>query len=72
METASNRTYRIEFLDGELAVNPQLWTAFQANGAWTNLTPFTNRHVFFDDGTATNSGWPVTTQRNYRIWVGLP
>ena len=70
--TVSNRSYRVEFLDGELAVNPQLWTGFQANGGWTNLAPFTNRHVFFDDGTATNSGWPVTTQRNYRIWVGLP
>ncbi|MGD9611938.1 MAG: hypothetical protein AB7V22_03465 [Kiritimatiellia bacterium] len=70
--TASNRTYRVEFLDGELAANPQLWNAFQANGAWTNLAPFTNQHVFFDDGTATNSGWPVTTQRNYRVWVGLP
>ncbi len=70
--TVSNRTYRVEFLDGELAVNPQLWTGFQANGAWTNVEPYTNWHTFFDDGTATNSGWPVTTQRNYRIWVGLP
>ena len=70
--TVSNRAYRIEFLDGELSVNPQIWSAFQANGAWTNLAPFTNQHAFFDDGTATNSGWPVTTQRNYRIWVGLP
>ncbi len=72
VEAASNRAYRIEFLDGELAVNPQIWNAFQANGGWTNVAPYTNRHVFSDDGTATNSGWPVTTQRNYRIWVGLP
>ena len=45
---------------------------FQANGAWTNLTPYTNRHAFVDTGAATNSGWPVATQRNYRVWVGLP
>ena len=59
--TVSNRSYRVEFLDGELAVNPQLWTGFQANGAWTNVEPYTNWHTFFDDGTATNSGWPVTS-----------
>ena len=43
-----------------------------ANGSWTNTVPYTNRHIFFDDGTATNSGAPIQTQRNYRIWVGLP
>ena len=69
---ASNRAYRIEFLDGELTANPQTWFPFLANGAWTNVEPFTNRHVFVDTGAATNSGSSVTTQRNYRVWVGLP
>ena len=68
----SNRAYRIEFLDGVLSAQPQSWNAFQANGAWTNLAPFTNRHTFVDTGAATNSGWPVATQRNYRVWVELP
>ena len=68
----SNRAYRIEFLDGVLSAQPQIWNAFQANGAWTNLAPFTNRHTFVDTGAATNSGWPVATQRNYRVWVELP
>ena len=72
VEAASSRAYRIEFLDGELTANPQMWNGFQANGAWTNVEPFTNRHVFVDTGAATNSGSPVTTQRNYRVWVGLP
>ncbi len=53
-------------------MNPQVWSAFLANGAWTNGEPFTNRHVFVDTGAATNSGAPVDTQRNYRVWVGLP
>ena len=69
---AENRAYRIEFLDGELTANPQIWSGFQANGAWTNGEPYTNRHRFVDTGAATNSGAPVTTQRNYRVWVGLP
>ncbi len=69
---ASNRAYRIEFLDGALSNAPQAWNAFQANGAWTNTEPFTNRHLFVDTGAATNSGWPVATQRSYRVWVGLP
>lgn len=70
--TASNRVYRVEFADESLTNNPQVWNAFQANGAWTNLVPFTNRHVFVDTGEATNSGSLVGTQRNYRVWVGLP
>jgi len=72
VEAASNRAYRIEFLDGELAANPQIWHSFLANGAWTNVEPFTNRHAFVDTGAATNSGVPVSTQRHYRVWVGLP
>ena len=68
----SNRAYRIEFADGALSNLPVTWNAFQANGAWTNLSPFTNRHAFMDTGAATNSGWPVATQRNYRIKVWLP
>ena len=72
VDAASNRAYQIEFLDGTLADNPQIWNPFQANGAWTNVEPYTNRHRFVDTGAATNSGSPVTTQRNYRIWVGLP
>ena len=72
VDAASNRAYRIEFLDGTLADNPQIWNPFQANGAWTNVEPYTNRHRFVDTGAATNSGSPVTTQRNYRVWVGLP
>jgi hypothetical protein len=69
---ASNRAYRIEFLDGALTANPQVWTDFLANGAWTNLSPYTNRHRFVDTGAATNSGSSMNTQRNYRVWVGLP
>lgn len=72
VEAATGRTYRIEFLDGTLAATPQTWSAFQANGAWTNIEPYTNRHVFIDNGTVTNSGSPIQTQRNYRIWVGMP
>lgn len=72
VEAASNRAYRIEFLDGELTANPQIWSGFQANGAWTNLSPYTNRHLFVDTGATTNSGSPVGTQRNYRVWVTLP
>lgn len=72
VDAASNRAYRIEFLDGTLADNPQIWNPFLANGAWTNVEPYTNRYRFVDTGAATNSGSPVTTQRNYRIWVGLP
>ena len=68
----SNRAYRVEFLDGALTANPQLWSNFLANGAWTNAEPYTNRHLFVDTGAATNSGSPVNTQRNYRVWVGLP
>jgi hypothetical protein len=70
--SVSNRAYRIEFLDGPLTINPQLWSNFLANGVWINREPFTNRHVFVDTGAATNSGSAVHTQRNYRIWVGLP
>ena len=69
---ADGRAYRVEFLDGDLAVNPQVWSGFLANGAWTNTEPYTNRHVFFDNGAATNSGVPVQTQRYYRIEVWLP
>ncbi|HRX06935.1 MAG TPA: hypothetical protein P5306_07575, partial [Kiritimatiellia bacterium] len=69
---ADGRAYRVEFLDGDLAVNPQVWSGFLANGAWTNTEPYTNRHVFFDNGAATNSGTPVQTQRYYRIEVWLP
>ena len=68
----SGRAYRVEFLDGALTANPQVWSNFLANGAWTNVVPYTNRHLFVDTGAATNSGSPVTTQRNYRVWVGLP
>ncbi len=68
----SNRAYRIEFLDGALTSTPQVWNPFQANGVWTNIEPFTNQHLFVDTGAATNSGSPVNTQRNYRVWVGLP
>ena len=67
-----DRAYRIEFADGALTNQPVTWNGFQANGAWANLTPYTNRHAFVDSGAATNSGWPVATQRNYRVWVGLP
>ena len=67
-----DRAYRIEFADGALTNLPLTWNSFQANGAWTNLAPYTNRHAFVDTGAATNSGWPVGTQRNYRVWVGLP
>ena len=70
--TEEDRAYRIEFADGALTNQPVSWNAFQANGAWTNLAPYTNRHAFVDTGAATNSGWPVNTQRNYRVWVGLP
>ena len=69
---ADGRAYRVEYLDGELTVNPQVWSGFLANGAWTNTEPYTNRHVFFDNGAATNSGVPVQTQRYYRIEVWLP
>ena len=72
VSAVSNRSYRIEFLDGALTNAPQAWNGFQANGAWTNVEPYASEHVFFDNGTATNSGWPVATQRHYRIWVGLP
>ncbi|MDY0152536.1 MAG: hypothetical protein RBS43_09725, partial [Candidatus Cloacimonas sp.] len=58
VDTATGRAYRIEFLDGTLAATPQTWSAFQANGVWTNIEPYTNQHVFFDDGTVTNSGSP--------------
>lgn len=67
-----DRAYRIEFADGALTNQPVTWNEFQANGAWTNGTPYTNRHAFVDTGAATNSGWPVATQRSYRVWVGLP
>lgn len=72
VDAATGRAYRIEFLDGTLATSPQTWSAFQANGVWTNIEPYTSQHVFFDDGTVTNSGSPIQTQRNYRIWVGMP
>ncbi|HPT15813.1 MAG TPA: hypothetical protein PK388_00875 [Kiritimatiellia bacterium] len=72
VDAASDRAYRIEFLDGALATSPQAWSNFAANGAWTNVAPYTNRHTFVDTGAATNSGSPVNTQRNYRVWVGLP
>ena len=68
----SNRAYRIEFNDGALTNRPQAWSPFAANGTWTNLSPYTNRHVFVDTGAATNSGSTVHTQRAYRIWVNLP
>jgi len=67
-----DRAYRIEFADGTLTNTPQGWTGFQANGHWTNVVPYTNLHLFTDDGTAASSGSPVQTQRNYRVWVGLP
>ena len=67
-----DRAYRIEFADGALTNLPMTWNSFQANGAWTNLSPYTNRHAFYDTGAASNSGWPVGTQRNYRVWVDLP
>lgn len=69
---ADGRAYRVEFLDGDLTVNPQVWSGFLANGAWTNTEPYTNRHVVFDNGAATNSGVPAQTQRCYRIEVWLP
>ena len=70
--TRPDRVYQIEFLDGTLTSSPQIWTDFMANGTWTNLSPYTNRHVFVDTGAATNSGSAISTQRNYRVWVGLP
>ncbi len=72
VKVQEDRAYRIEFAATPLTNSPMTWTSFQAAGAWTNLSPYTNRHVFFDNGTATNSGTPLGTQRTYRIWVGLP
>ena len=69
--TTSNRAYHIEFLDDALT-GTQNWRAFVANGSWTNLAPFTNRHVFIDTGAPTNSGTPLPLLRNYRIRVELP
>ena len=71
VETVSNRSYHIEFLDGPLT-NAQVWNPFAANGSWTNLAPFANQHIFIDTGAATNSGVPLPAQRNYRIRVNLP
>jgi hypothetical protein len=72
VKVEEDRAYRIEFATTPLTNSPMAWAAFQAAGAWTNLSPYTNRHVFFDDGTATNSGTPLGTQRTYRVWVWLP
>ncbi len=67
-----DRVYRIQYLDGSLADMPQVWNAFLANGVWTNVEPYASEHVFFDNGSITNSGSAVQTQRSYRVWVGLP
>jgi hypothetical protein len=70
-KTAPDRVYRIEFTDARLQVNPVPWTPFQANGVWTNLSAAVS-HAFTDDGTANTSGTPLSTQRTYRVWAGLP
>jgi len=67
-----DRAYRIEFVDGALTNVPQGWVDFQAAGHWTNVVPYTNQHSFTDDGTAGTSGSAIQTQRNYRVWVGVP
>jgi hypothetical protein len=67
-----DRAYRIEFANESLTNVPQGWTDFQAAGHWTNVVPYTNQHSFTDDGTAGTSGSAIQTQRNYRVWVGLP
>ncbi|MDP2323585.1 MAG: hypothetical protein Q8N51_06095, partial [Gammaproteobacteria bacterium] len=72
VKVAEDRAYRIEFATTPLTNSPMAWTSFQAAGAWTNLSPYTNRHVFFDDGSTNTSGSALGAQRTYRVWVGIP
>jgi len=70
-KTAPDRVYRIQFTDASLRGNPVPWTSFVGAGVWTNVSAVPS-HTFSDDGTFNTSGTALSTQRTYRVWVGLP